>query len=253
MVTRRGGLRAAGWLALAALSAQAGARAPAPSPGCLDARAIERVHAVDENTLAIDAGNGWFAVAHAAGCSVETSAKLLAKDGWACGAGADFVQDGKTLCPVLSVTRIDGRTYAGLAQAADRRRFAADGAPSLAPVEVRAQRRAAAGFRGDTSYCFSPTAVRGWQLDGNELVVQTAPRRSGGKRSYRVALLAPCPELIWADAVEFRSGLGVGMICGNAGDLALARDDGMELGVDDRQPTRFIQRGCGIAQVWPED
>ena len=232
----------------------AAARAPAPSPDCLDARALERVHAVDENTLVVDAENGWFVVAHASGCDVERSARLLAKDGWVCGGGRELVQVGDTGCPVLSVTRVDGRTYAGLAHAADRRRYALDDdTPSLAPVEVQARARRRAGFRGDASYCFSPAAVRGWQLDGNELVVQTAPRRNGGKKAYRVALVSSCPELTWADAVEFRSGLGLGMICGNAGDYAFAVDDGIALGVDDREPTRFAARGCGIAAVWPTE
>lgn len=247
-------MRRSALLACLALPMLAAARSPAPGADCLDARTLERVHAVDENTLAVDAGNGWFAVAHASGCDVANSAKLLANEGWACGAGEEFVQVGQTRCPVLSVTRIDGRTYAGLARAADRHHFAIDGdAPSLDPVEVTAPARRSAGFRGDSSYCFSPAAVRGWQADGHELVVQTAPRRNGGKRQYRVALVSSCPELAWADAVEFRSGVGIGMICGHAGDRAIAHDDGIELGIDDREPTRFMLRGCGIAAVWPED
>jgi hypothetical protein len=248
---RRTALLAAG-LALLPLVAQA--RAPAPAADCLDARGIERVHAVDENTLVLDAVNGWFVVAHAAGCTVRDKARLLAADGWACGAGKEFVQVGETLCPVLSVTRVDGRTYAGLAAAADRRGPAIGGTPSLAPVQVEARAPRAVGFRGDSSYCFSPAAVRGWQLDGSrQLVVQTSPRRAGGKKSYRVELDGSCPELAWADAIEFRSGLGMGMICGHAGDRAFAHDDGIELGVDEREPTRFALRGCGIAAVWPED
>ena len=241
-------------LALALFPVLAPARAPAPAGDCLDARTIERVHAVDENTLALDAANGWFVVAHASGCSVRGKATLLAAEGWACGDGKEFVQVGDTLCPVLSVTRVDGRTYAGLAAAADRRGYPADGTPSLAPVEVEARTRRGGGFRGDSSYCFAPDAVRGWQLDGSsQLVVQTSPRRAGGKKSYRVELDGACPELAWADSVEFRSGVGIGMICGHAGDRAFAHDDGIELGIDERAPTRFALRGCGIAAVWPED
>ena len=240
--------------ALVLIAPAALARSPAPSGGCLDARTIERVHAVDENTLAIDAANGWFVVAHATGCVVQDKARLLAAEGWACGAGKEFVQVGTTACPVLSVTRIDGRTYAGLAAAADRRGIPLSDTPSLAPVEVEARARRAVGFRGDSSYCFAPSAVRGWQLDGsNQLVVQTAPRRSGGKKSYRVELEGACPELAWADAVDFRSGVGIGLICGHAGDRAFALDDGIALGIDEREPTRFALRGCGIAAVWPED
>ena len=137
----------------------ASARAPAPSDDCLDARTIERVHAVDENTLALDAKNGWFVVAHASGCVVRDEARLLAEEGWACGAGKEFVQVDETLCPVLSVTRIDGRTYAGLAAAADRRTYDQSDMTSLAPVEVQARRRRAPGFRGDSSYCFAPAII----------------------------------------------------------------------------------------------
>jgi len=228
------------------------ARAPAPGPDCLDARAIERAHAVDEHTLAIDAEGGWFVVAHSGGCALDGAGELLARDGWLCGADGEFVRSGERLCPIRSVTRIDGRTYAGLAAAAHQRTLGVDAAVT-APLEVQAPAPRRPGFRGDSSYCFSPVAVRGWHVDGRELVVQAAPRRNGGKRSDRVALDAPCPELTWADAVEFVSGVGVGMICGNPGDRVLPQEDAVTLGIDDRGPTRSMLRGCGIAAVWPEE
>lgn len=239
-------------LAAVLAAATAGARVPAPGPDCLDARAIERAHAVDEHTLAIDADGGWFVVAHAGGCATDGAGELLAKDGWLCGAADEFVRSGDALCPVRSVTRIDGRTYAGLAAAAHQRATGGDAAVT-APLEIRAPALPRAGFRGDSSYCFSPRAVRGWHVDGRELVVQTAPRRNGGKRSYRVALAMPCPELTWADAVEFVSGVGVGMICGHAGDRVMPQEDAITLGIDDRAPSRMLLRGCGIAAVWPEE
>jgi hypothetical protein len=115
---------------------------------------------------------------------------------------------------------------------------------------VRKQR----GFRGDVDYCFSTDAVRGWQLDGNEIVVQTSKRRAGGHDSYRVALAGSCPELEWADSVEFYSGVGIGMICGNAGDKALAVDTTLEPGIEQRGPMLMARTGgCPIAAVFPED
>ena len=241
----------------------AAARAPAPSDACLDARAIERVRAIDENTLVVAAGNGRFVVAHASGCDAKQPAELLATEGWACGAEKEFVKVADMLCPVISVTRIDGRTYAGLAAAADQREFFVmkEGDTALEPVEVTAKAaKQRAGFRGDTDYCFSPAAVRGWQLDGNEIIVQTSKRRAGGNSSYRVLLSSSCPELEWADNVEFESGVGIGMICGHAGDKAIARDDFGIPGTAERGPAQLSRTaaaregrgGCTIAAVYPE-
>lgn len=241
-------------LALLSQPLIAAERAPAPADNCLDARSVERARSLDEHTLVVAAANGRFVVSHTPGCDVRQTATLLATEGWVCGAANEFVRvDGKA-CPVTSVARVDARTYAGLAAAADKRGYFAmkQGETALEPVEVTAPVRKSRGFRGDVDYCFAIDAVRGWALDGNELVVQTSKRRAGGNGSYRVVLGSSCPELEWADSVEFRSGVGVGMICGNAGDKALAVDTTLEPGIEQRGPMLMARTGgCPIAAVYP--
>jgi hypothetical protein len=247
-------LKVAGFaLALLSLPLIAAERTPAPAVHCLDARTIERARSLDEFTLLVAAANGRFVVSHSPGCHVRKTATLLANDGWVCGADNEFVKNGEVACPVTSVARVDARTYAGLAAAADQREFGAAGGDTvLEPVEVTAAPRKRLGFRGDADYCFAIGAVRGWALDGNELIVQTSKRRAGGHASYRVVLGSSCPELEWADSVEFRSGVGVGMICGNAGDKALAVDTTLEPGIERRGPELMGRLGgCPVAAVHP--
>lgn len=257
------------FLALLAPAGGAAAREPAPGPDCLDARALQRVRTIDPNTLLVASGNGRFVVAHATGCSAgtpETPSRLVARQGWACGAEREFLQEGERLCPLLSVTRVDARVYAGLAAAADGHSFArrGEGRPTLAPVEVTAATTRPRGFRGDTDYCFPIRAVRGWKPSPEGVVVSTSPRRAGGKRRYRVEFASSCPEIEWAEAVDFQSGVSIGMICGHPGDRVLMLEESGVFGEEatgQGAPARIgwnpasggYRGACFIASVFPEE
>jgi hypothetical protein len=246
---------------LGLVASSVGAREAGPAPNCLDARTIERVRTLDENTLVVAAGNGRFIVAHGTGCELQEPASLLAQEGWVCGREREFVRSGDVLCPVTSVTAVDARTYANLAAAADRRVATrhAGSPPQLEAVEVLGVTPRARGFRGDTDYCFAPHAVRGWQFKRNEVVVQTSPRRAGGNRRYRIALAESCPGLDRANAVEFVSGYSIGMICGNPGDRIVPRQENVNgeiVGLSSIPPSasaRAFATGCAIAAVFPDD
>ena len=45
---------------------------------------------------------------------------------------------------------------------------------------------------------------------------------AGGARGYRLQLGRSCPELGNSDGLQLKSGVGIGLICGNAGDVAVA-------------------------------
>jgi hypothetical protein len=261
--------RFAALLLLLGAVAAANARGPAPGPDCLDARALERVRTIDPNTLLVASGNGRFVVAHATGCSAgtpEAPSRLVAREGWACGAEREFLQEGDSLCPLLSVTRVDARVYAGLAAAADGHSFArrGEGRPTLAPVEVTAATSRPRGFRGDTDYCFPIRAVRGWKPSPEGVVVLTSPNRAGGKRRYRVEFTSSCPEIEWAEAVDFQSGVSIGMICGHPGDrVTMLEETGVfgEEATEQGAPARIgwnpastgYRGACFIASVFPEE
>jgi hypothetical protein len=243
------------------------AREPAPGDGCLDARTVDRVRSLDPNSLLISAGEHRFVVAHATGCDAGTEARpssLVAREGWVCGHEREFVRSGETLCPVISVTRIDARVYASLAAAADGATRDEDGRIKLAPVEVVVESQRGRGFRGDPDYCFAIRAVRAWNLDGRDLIVTTSRRRSGGNAKYRVELDSTCPELEWADGIHFYSTISTGWICGHAGDRVVTLQDGLNMGADPFGAAAAAQQGwtpspgaarssCGIAAVHPED
>jgi hypothetical protein len=238
------------------------AREPAPSDACLDARTLNRVRSLDPNTLLIDAGDRHFVVAHASGCDAGSEAQpssLVAHEGWVCGKEREFVRSGDTLCPVLSVTRIDARVYASLAAAADGVTRDENGRLRMAPLEVVGASKRGRGFRGDPDYCFPIPAVRAWSLDANDLIVVTSRRRSGGNAKYRVELETTCPELEWADGIDFRSTASTGWICGNAGDrvipLEYSTDIGashFEVAAEQQASYRSGDVSCRISAVHPE-
>lgn len=242
------------------------AREPAPSADCLDARTVERVRTLDANTLLISAGDHRFVVAHTTGCDAGSEAQpssLIAHEGWVCGADREFVRSGETLCPVLSVARIDAKVYASLAAAADGVTRDEDGRTRLAPVEVIGASQRGRGFRGDPDYCFPIPAVRAWNLDGRDLIVVTSRRRSGGNAKYRVELGSSCPELEWADGIDFHSTTATGWICGHAGDRVITLEERINSGDDPFEEAAAGTAGgyslragrrssCAIAAVHPD-
>ena len=60
--------------------------------------------------------------------------------------------------------------------------------------------------------------MRGWSEDGSDIIVEVAPKRSGGHRYYRVELASSCGETTSANAVRLMSPTGGTAICGNPGD-----------------------------------
>lgn len=57
--------------------------------------------------------------------------------------------------------------------------------------------------------------MRSWPEDDEGLIVEMSPKRAGGNR----------PELAESQQIELRSGLGLGVACGNAGDHVVSIND----------------------------
>jgi hypothetical protein len=245
-------------IALATLPFACRAESREPRAGCLDARAVQKLRHFDPDTLLVGSPGGGFVLNLAAGCgaSLRGPQTLLAQDGWVCGGEREFVRAGETHCPIIGLTPLPAREYARLAMSLDRTRppqvngdeVVLETLEVTAPAEQPALR-----FRGDPDYCFTPGALRGWRVDGNDLVVQTAPRHAGGNRSYRVELAHGCPDLAWQDEIAFRSGIGLGLICGNPGDkvLGLGTSAGRHLQRGSVETPGDSRAGCEIAAVYP--
>jgi hypothetical protein len=213
----------------------------APTPDCLDARQLTEMRQPDSRTLAIaDSSGGHFRISLQDDCpALETAqhAMLLAQQGWVCGGPREFVRSEHGDCGVTAIERIDARSYAALARAADR-----DGTVTLDTVQVTEQRPGQQGFRGSYSYCFNPRHMRGWAEDPQGLIVEMAPQHSGGNRYYRVELSQSCPMLSHSPQLNFVSGVGVGVICGNPGDRLTLNTTGGR---------RNWRSECTISAVYP--
>ena len=252
-------------LPLSAAHAQTPAPTPRvpPAPGCLDARQMDEVRQVSPALLAVQGRDGQrFRIDLADGCpgASQTEAVLLAREGWVCGTGREFVRIGDATCAVAGIEAVDAREYAALARAS---LVADDGVTTLETVEVRAPRRR--GFAGSSSFCFNPRYLRAWSEDTRGMLVELSPRRSGGHRYYRVELAQGCPDLDSAPAITFRSGVGIGLICGNPGDRVVAQDSGgnslfdsgnadaLIPGDERRWSRRGIRVQCTVSAVYPHE
>jgi hypothetical protein len=241
--------------------ALASERSAAPQADCMDARIAERVYVVspwqlvvalqDDQRFRIELGEACPAVTQP-----DVKIQLLAPDGWACGAGDEVVQvsgadtAGSAVCSVAALAPVDRREFARLAREASRNGSAGD-AVTLAPVEVVARRPR--GFRGTTDFCFASRHVRGWHEDGDGLVVDVSPLRSGGNTRYRIELASSCIELGAAEDIVLRSGVGNGLICGHTGDQVVAQArpvTGALVSMLDSVPATQAS-GCQIREVYP--
>ena len=84
------------------------------------------------------------------------------------------------------------------------------------------------------SACLDPDRARSWHLiDSDELLVDA------GRQKFHLQLQATCPELNYTHTVGFRSGDGIGRICGSPLDTVVFRN---------RSP---IDIPCRIARVTP--
>jgi len=220
----------------------------APGPACLDARRMAEMRQPSPGTLAVlDQDGRRFRIDLGTECpqADEPGAQLLARDGWVCGGAQEYVSAGEALCPVSGVTAIDARAYAELARAAV---LAQDDMETMEAVQVHEARRR--GFGGSYSYCFSPRYLRSWSEDPTGLLVELSPKHSGGNRFYRVELAGSCPELDSSPAIVFRSGMDIGLICGNPGDQIVAIDNRVPAGPALGPALRFR---CNISAVYPHE
>ena len=232
-------------------------RSPAPAPNCLDARIVTQMRQLNPTTLIVASGELRFQLEVENACPdmAAGTASLLAAEGWVCGLGREFVQTASQLCPIQKVTPIETRDYSQLARAADQ----ANGGETMAAVEVHGKRSAKRGFWGSYDYCFRPSQMRSWAADDDGILVQTSKFRSGGYGAYRVELGRSCPQIAFQPNLTMRSGVGLDLICGNAGDEALLFDDGASRPIiRDAEFTgeqyRFraaLQRACPIVAVYP--
>jgi hypothetical protein len=218
------------------------ARSDAPAAACLDARQMQEVRQADPRTLAVLTADGRrFRLQLGSDCpgvDASADATLLAREGWVCGREREFVRTDTALCPITGLETIGPKDYAALTRQSQE-----EGVATLETVEVRGQRRK--GFAGSYSYCFNPRYLRAWSEDTRGLLVEMSPRRAGGNRFYRVELAQSCPDLDSAPAITFRSGVGIGLICGNAGDEVKAETDGIS-------PARQrLSTRCSVSAVYP--
>lgn len=245
-------------------------RADAPAPNCVDARSVTQMRQIAADVLLVASASTRHRISlHDACADAAIGASLLAKDGWVCGGGArEFVQTATLLCPIRAVEVVSARDYAQWSRAADMAAATAEDTTLLPAVESRGKRKALRGFRGSPEYCLRPSAVRSWSEDGGGLIVHTAKDRSGGNSNYRVDLGGNCPQLAYMSNLSLQSGVGLDLVCGNAGDVALlSREenapssgpqtaDGEQIPVDRPLSSRLSHadtRGCAIVAVYPVD
>ena len=233
---------------------------------CLDARQVAELQQASPRQLAaLDRSGQRFRIDLGEDCpgSQGARAQLLARGGRVCGTAGEAVRIGAATCPIAAVTIVDARAYAGLARAAAALAHDAP-ATTLETVEVRGERRR--GFGGSSSYCFDTRYLRSWSEDGKGMLVEVAPKRSGGHRYYRVELPQSCPDLDAAPAISFRSGVGISLICGNPGDRVVAEGQGESVlfGAgdpafpisDDVRASRFragMRFQCTVSAVYPHE
>jgi hypothetical protein len=242
---------------LSALIPLAAERAPAPSPACFDARTTTQLRQLDDRTLLVAGGGKYHRIQTEAACPVaaDSGAALLARDGWICGGEREFVQTGQQLCLISSAEALSARDYAQQARRSDLSGQGIDG-EVMPAVEVRARLGSQRGFRGSPEYCVRPSLVRGWSADGEGILVQTSKRRSGGHGSYRIEFAGGCPDAAYLSNLRLKSGVGLDLVCGNPGDVAVLEADSSVSASIERisaTPTLATARGCLIAAVYPAD
>lgn len=242
-------------LLLLALAPLAADRAPAPSADCLDARTTSQVRQLDERNLLVSAVGSYHWIVTEAACPVADNAALLAREGWVCGGEREYVQSGQQLCRITQVQPLSAREYARQARRIDLSGQGIDG-EVMPAVEVRARLSSQRGFRGSPEYCVRPSLVRGWSADDEGILVQTSKRRSGGHGSYRIEFAGGCPDAAYLSNLRLKSGVGLDLVCGNPGDVAVLEADSSVSASIERisaTPTLATARGCLIAAVYPAE
>ncbi len=257
----RSSLLLAALATLASNPVSADGRAPAPAADCLDARQMQEALLATPRMLAIALADGSrFRVDLGTDCPAAIGGdgdfELRSPLGWACSANGSRVAaaDGSA-CPVEQVAAIDSKRYAELALTARALRVSGvlPPPPVLSTVEVRGERQR--GFRGSTNYCIASRHVRSWSEDDEGMIIEVSPRRAAGNRYYRVELHGSCGMLSRSPAIQLRSGVGNGVICGFPGDkveLAGASpfsDDPSSEFANRQWPE--LEKSCSVLAVYP--
>lgn len=244
-----------------AIAADGVAREPAPSADCLDARQMQEAHLATPRMLAVALADGArFRLDLTTDCpaaiSGEGSFELLSPQGWACSANGSRIAaaDGSN-CAVEAVTPIDAKRYAELALTARALRVSGvlPAPPVLSTVEVHGKRER--GFRGSTNFCVASRHVRSWSEDDEGMIVEVSPRRAAGNRFYRIELHGSCGMLSRSPAIQLRSGVGTGVICGFPGDKvelagsSMFADDPTSEWANRQWPE--LEKSCNVLAVYP--
>lgn len=185
-------------------------RAPAPAAHCLDARAVSEVWWQTPTQLLVATGAKLHRVSTAGDCPAsESGGSLLARDGWVCGSGGEFVQSANQRCPISAVESLSQ---------SEARRAVRDRRHVEKQVDASPLRQA---FSGSIEHCLDPTRMRAWSVDGNDVIVSTARAGVNAPTRFRVTLASSCPEAGVRDVLHWRSATGLGRICGVPGEFAV--------------------------------
>jgi len=219
----------------------------APAPNCMDARGLREMNQVSGTHISLRAADqSTWKVSFKDNCpglTASANPRILAEESWVCGTGHErIVADGKD-CVVASVEPMTRRDFAEEARQADR-----SGVATLAAVNVKEARRT---LRGSTSYCFDTRHVRSYGDNVKGFTVQTNPKRSGGNKEYVVEVGANCRALMHSPAIQFRSGFGTSMICGNPGDVVVmtSQPNAPSGGDISGEDLSFINRSAGLPRA----
>lgn len=240
---------------ICALLASASAHARhAPADHCIDGRAISEAYQVDDRTIVLRGEDGR---RHSLTLDIDCPAifgehdiQITGWQGWICGASGEAIRSDARSCPILATRVIDSRDYAAALQKvnADMR--------TLAPVVVKAKRRR--GFIGTADYCVANRWLRSWYESGEGLFVEVSPRRSGGNRYYRIETHGNCGNQYNAESLSLMSAMGLGVVCGNAGDHVVfgresrgALTGQALLGSPLPRAMPAIEPRCEISRVYP--
>jgi hypothetical protein len=235
------------------------ARGVPPAPHCFDARDVIEARQSDERTIALRLRDeSRYRVELADACPhalFAERARLVSAQGWICGSNEEYVEADERRCALAGFARIDAREYADHALRS-RRAVPRSDDPVLDTIRVSARR--GRGFGGTTAFCLDTRHMRGWSEDGNDLIVEVSPKRSGGHRYYRVELAGACTEMITMDALQLDSPTGGTAFCGNPGDRAVFSRQGssgrlFSAGIDRRiaESSLAARAGCMVSRVYP--
>lgn len=227
-----------------ALSVAAGeVRAPAPAAHCLDARAVSEVWWQSPTQLLVATGEKLHRVRTSMECpATAAGGSLLARDGWVCGTGGEFLQSSDLRCPISAVELLDPSA----ASRAMRDRRHAESRVGATPLQQ--------AFDGSIDHCLDPTRMRSWSVDGNDLIVTTARAGSTGPTRFRITLVGNCPDAQVRDMLYWRSATGSGRICGVPGEFAVFTSQhtgvvNLTRGFLSGPPVAAESIGCPIAAV----